>query len=267
MLKRVAHYRWILPITLFLTASVWRPGSAASVLESLGLKRTGTDTNSSALAALSQDQVVTGLKEALAKGVQHAITNLGKPDGFLKDAAVKISMPQSLTKIEKGLRAVGQGNLADEFVTTMNRAAEQAVPEAASILGDSLKQMTITDAKQLLTGTNGAATDYFRRTSSTNLHEKFLPIVKGATEQTGVTASYKKMVGATSGKLGSLGSLGSLTQQYAGNLDVDAYVTDKAVEGLFKKIAEQEKLIRENPAARTSQLLQQVFGAVPRVSR
>ncbi len=210
-----------------------------------------------ALAGLSQDQVVGGLKEALGRGVQQAVGTLGKPDGFFKDAHVKIPMPESLQKVEKGLRALGQDKLADEFVTTMNRAAEQAVPEAAAVLGDSVKQMSIADAKSILTGTNTAATQYFRRTSETNLQARFLPIVKAATEKAGVTGAYKRMTEKASGGLGGFGSF--LSKQTP---DLDGYVTGKTLDGLFLKIAEQEKQIRENPVARTTDLMQKVFGAV-----
>ncbi len=218
---------------------------------------------SPALTALSESQIASGLKEALGKGVEQAVAALGKPDGFLKDLNVKIPMPESLQKVEKTLRALRQDKLADEFVTTMNRAAEQAVPEAAAVLGESVKQMTIADAQSILTGTNAAATQYFRRTSETNLHARFLPIVKAATEKTGVTGVYKRMTDKVSGGLGGLGGFSGLGGNLLGiqSLDLDDYITRKAMDGLFLKIAEQEKLIRENPVARTTDLLQKVFGA------
>ena len=201
--------------------------------------------------------MVGGLKEALGKGVQQAVGSLGKEGGFLNDLSVKIPMPDSLKKVEKTLRTLRQDKLADEFVTTMNRAAEKATPEAAAVLGDSIKQMSLADARTILTGTNNAATQYFRRTSETNLYEKFLPIVKKATEQTGVTSSYKQMV-AKANFGGGFGS--SLLNK--DSMDIDGYVTRKALDGLFVKIAEEEKRIRENPIARTTDLLQKVFGAV-----
>ena len=202
--------------------------------------------------------MVGGLKEALGKGVQQAVASLGKEDGFLKDLNVKIPMPESLQKVEKTLRTLRQDKLADEFVTTINRAAEQAVPEAAAVLGDSVKQMSIADAKSIVTGTNNAATQYFRRTSETNLHTRFLPIVKAATEKAGVTSAYKRMTEKAGSGFGGLGG-GLLGNQAP---DLDDYVTRKTLDGLFLKIAEQEKLIRENPVARTTDLLQKVFGAV-----
>ncbi len=236
---------------------------AADILD-LFKRKTATNQivpGSATLSGLSHDQMVGGLKEALGKGVQQAIATLGKPDGFLKDVNVKIPMPENLQKVEKTLRTLRQDKLADEFVTTMNRAAERAVPEAAAVLGDSVKQMSIADARSILTGTNNAATQYFRRTSETNLHARFLPIVKAATEKAGVTAAYKRMTDKAGGGLGGLGSLGGslLGMEMP---DLDGYVTRKALDGLFLKIAEQEKRIRENPVARTTDLLQKVFGAV-----
>lgn len=240
----------------------WMPfAHGADFLDRFGLGGS-KPTNSAAAAGvggtLTQDQMVGGLKEALGKGVQQAVASLGKTDGFLKDAGVKIPMPESLQKVEKTLRTLRQDKLADEFVTTMNRAAEQAVPEAAAVLRDSVKQMSITDAKSVLTGTNNAATQFFRRTSETNLHARFLPIVKAATEKAGVTGAYKRMTDKAGGGFGGLGNslLGKDTP------DLDSYVTSKTLDGLFLKIAEQEKMIRENPAARTTELLQQVFGGL-----
>jgi len=250
-------FRHLLIFSLVL-ASV-RHASGADILELLKRKPAGeTAASPTSLSGLSQDQMVGGLKEALGKGAQQAVATLGKPDGFLKEVNVKIPVPESLQKVEKTLRALRQDKLADEFVTTRNRAAEQAVPEAAAVLGDSVKQMSIADAKSILTGTNNAATQYFRRTSETNLHTRFLPMVKAATEKAGVTGAYKRMTGKAGGGFVGLG--GSMLGKEAPNLD--DYVTRKALDGLFLKIAEQEKQIRENPVARTTDLLQKVFGAV-----
>ncbi len=219
------------------------------------------------LAALSQDQVVHGLQEALGRGLQQAIAQLGHDGGFLTNLNVKIPMPEKLQKVEGALRTMKQDKLADDFVATMNHAAEQAVPEAGGVFADALKQMSIEDAKSILTGPNDAATQYFQRTTQTNLYAKFYPIVKKATEQTGVTASYKSMmekvnVGGITQKLGGLGSAISGTLLDKDSLDLDAYVTNKALDGLFKMVAEEEKQIRQNPVARTTDLLQTVFGAL-----
>ena len=216
------------------------------------------------LAGLSQDQMVQGLEDALAKGLQQAIANLGHDGGFLTNLNVRIPMPEKMQTVEKALRAMKQDKLVDDFITTMNHAAEQAVPEAGSVFADALKQMTIDDAKAILSGANDAATQYFQKTTQTNLYAKFYPIVQKATQQTGVTAAYKNvMEKANVGQgLGSFGSAlgGSLLGK--DSMDVDAYVTNKALDGLFKIVAEEEQQIRQNPVARTTATLQKVFGAL-----
>lgn len=248
----------IIPI-LFLSLAVSHAG-LLNQLESL-VTTNHASLSASNLSSLSQDQMIQGLKEALGKGVQTAVANLGHDDGFLTNLNVKIPMPGKLKSVEKALRAVKQEKLADEFVDTMNHAAEQAVPEAAGIFSDSIKQMSIADAKAILTGTNNAATEYFRRTTQTNLYAKFLPIVQAATDKVGVTAAYKNMmskVGGSSSMSGLLGSTGLVKPEDA---DIDSYVTHKAMDGLFTMVAEEEKRIRENPVARTTDILKQVFGA------
>ena len=251
IMKKITPYLRALALLLNNSAQ------AQSLLDRLGLKKTSTNATPVLATALSNDEIAGGLKGALSQGVERAVGMLGKEDGFLKDAGVKIPMPETLQKVERTLRALRQDKLADEFVTTMNRAAEKAVPEAAAVLGDAVKQMTLADAKTILTGTNNAATAYFRRTSETNLHERFLPIVRKATEQTGVTSAYKKMTEKAS--FGGFSASSVLGQNAA---DLDGYVTRKALDGLFLKISEEEKRIRENPVARTTDLLQKVFGAV-----
>ena len=250
-------------LTVAVILFVSLPNVRAGLLDTLGFGKKGT-TETAALpvgltASLSQDQVVQGLKEALGKGVQQAVSRLGHDDGFLTNLNVKIPMPEKLHTVEKTLRVLKQDKFADEFVATMNHAAEQAVPEAAGVFGDVIKGMSIEDARAILMGTNNAATQYFRRTTETNLFAKFLPIVKRATDQTGVTSAYKQLTE----KAGGVNSFGSFGRSLLGteSLDVDAYVTNKALDGLFKIVAEEEKSIRENPAARTTSLLQKVFGA------
>jgi hypothetical protein len=250
-------------LTIAATLLVSIVSTRAGLLDSLGFGKKATNETAvlpgGLTASLSQDQVVQGLKEALGKGVQQAVTRLGHEGGFLTNLNVRIPMPEKLRSVEKTLRVLKQDKLADDFVTTMNHAAEQAVPEAAGVFGNAIKTMSIEDAKAILMGTNNAATQYFRRTAETNLYAKFLPIVKQATSQAGVTAAYKQLME----KAEAANSFGSFGRSLLGaeSMDVDAYVTNKALDGLFKMVAGEEKLIRDNPAARTTVLLQKVFGA------
>jgi hypothetical protein len=212
-----------------------------------------TSTLGSATAALSDEEVVRGLKEALSKGTQQAIANLGKDGGFLNNLDVRIPLPDELKKVEKLLRGLGQDKYADQFVATMNHAAEKAVPEAATLFADAISRMTLADAKSILKGPDDAATQYFRKTSEAKLKERFLPIVQAATDQAGVTSAYKKLMqkaGPTAQLLG------------VGATDLDAYVEDRAVDGLFKMIAAEEKRIRQDPLARGTDLLKKVFGSL-----
>jgi hypothetical protein len=145
-----------------------------------------------ATSSLTDSEIVNGLKEALSKGTRSAINNLGRHDGFFKNPRVKIPMPESLEKVEKTLRKFKQDKTADEFIMSMNRAAEQAVPEAASIFSDAIRSMSFSDAKGILQGPDDAATQYFRRTSKTRLTEKMLPIVKKSTNAVGITAKVQE---------------------------------------------------------------------------
>jgi hypothetical protein len=160
-------------------------------------------------------------------------------------------MPESLQKAEKALRKLGQDKSVDEFILSMNRAAEQAVPETTAIFSDSIRSMSFDDAKGILQGPDDAATEYFRRSSGTRLAEKILPIVKKSTSAVGITAKYKDL-------LDKMGPLTSLIDKKS--LDLDQYITRKALDGLFKMLAAEEKLIRNDPAARTTELLKKVFG-------
>ncbi|MCX6907854.1 MAG: DUF4197 domain-containing protein, partial [Verrucomicrobia bacterium] len=201
---------------------------------------------------LAQEEIARGLKEALGKAAQKAVTNLAKPGGFRDNLNVKIPMPPQLQQVEKGLRMMKQDKYADEFVTTMNRAAERAVPESATVLAGAVSQMSLDDARAILKGQNDAATQYFRKACTPQLIEKFRPIVAKATADTGVTGAYKNL-------MAKAGPLAGFLNKDA--TDVDGYVTRKALDGLFVMVADEEKRIRENPAARTTDLLKKVFGA------
>ncbi|MCL2524367.1 MAG: DUF4197 domain-containing protein [Betaproteobacteria bacterium] len=204
------------------------------------------------LDAISSADASAGLKEALAKGADFAVSTLGKENGFLGNAKVKIPLPASLQKAEKGLRLIGMGKQADELVNTMNHAAENAVAEARPILSDAIKKMSVRDAKDILTGGDDSVTQYFKRASSEPLTQKFTPIVKAATGKLRLAEQYNNYAG----KAASMGLIDSK------DADIDAYVTQKAMDGLFLMIAEEEKKLRANPLEAGSALLKKVFGAL-----
>ncbi|MDX2504412.1 MAG: DUF4197 domain-containing protein [Gammaproteobacteria bacterium] len=209
-------------------------------------------------SSLSNTEISQGLKEALDLGVKKAIDMLGQENGFLNDQSVRIPMPDKLQQAEKLLRSVGQDKMADEFVTSMNRAAEQAVPKVTNVFVDSISNMTVSDAQGVLTGPDTAATDYFRKNTSEELSQLIKPYVSDAMNQTQVTQYYKSMLSQVK-RYDSLGLAGN----YLGSpSEIDDYVTDKTLDGLFTKIAVEEQLIRQNPAARSTELLKEVFGSI-----
>jgi hypothetical protein len=204
------------------------------------------------LDAISADESNGALRQALSQGASAAVASLGKQDGFLGNPKVKIPLPENLQKAEKLMRKLGMGKYADELITTMNRAAEAAVPEAKELLLNAVKQMTLQDAKAILTGGDDSVTQYFQRTTSVPLTEKFLPIVKQATERVDLAKKYNRYA-----KQGA--KLGLLDKEDA---SLEGYVTQKALDGLFFMIGEEERAIRKNPLGQASSLLQKVFGAL-----
>ena len=205
-----------------------------------------------ALDAISSGDASAGVKEALAKGADYAVSSLGKNGGFLGNDKVKIPLPGYLEKAEKGLRMFGMGKQADQLVETMNHAAENAVAEAKPILVDSIKKMSVQDAKGILTGGDDSVTQYFKRTSTDQLTAKFMPIVKTETKKLQLADQYNKFAGKAA-------SAGLVDKKDA---DIDSYVTQKAMDGLFLMIAEEEKKLRANPVGAGSDLLKKVFGAL-----
>lgn len=205
-----------------------------------------------ALDAISSGDASAGVKEALAKGADYAVSSLGKNGGFLGNDKVKIPLPGYLEKAEKGLRMFGMGKQADQLVETMNHAAENAVAEAKPILVDSIKKMSVQDAKGILTGGDDSVTQYFKRTSTDQLTAKFMPIVKTETNKLQLADQYNKFAGKAA-------SAGLVDKKDA---DIDSYVTQKAMDGLFLMIAEEEKKLRANPVGAGSDLLKKVFGAL-----
>jgi hypothetical protein len=209
--------------------------------------------------SLSERDASSGIKEALAQGVGRAVRQLGTQDGFFRDQAVKILVPGKMRKAADTLRSVGAGKHVDAFELSMNRAAEQAVPAAAGILSDAVRQMSLRDAVGLVRGGDTSATDFFRRTSEQKLFEAFRPIVAKQTQATGVTRKYKDFTKKNGGTMALLLGGDSAKANAGNNLDLDDYVTREAIDGLFQVIAEQERRIRQDPTARTSELLRRVF--------
>jgi len=218
----------------------------------LFLLLTAAQAQAGALDAISTGDASAGVKEALAKGADYAVASLGKDGGFMGNSKVRIPLPGYLQKAEKGLRMFGMGKQADQLIETMNHAAEQAVAEAKPILVDSIKKMSVQDAKGILTGGEGSVTHYFKRSSSAQLTEKFMPIVKASTSKLKLADKYNQFAGKAAGA-------GLIDQKDA---DLDSYVTQKAMDGLFLMIAEEEQKLRDNPLGAGSDLLKKVFGAL-----
>jgi len=199
---------------------------------------------------LGDDKIISGLKEALSVGTENTVNLTGNTDGFLKNEAIKILLPEKLQSMDKALRFAGFGPQVDEFVVSMNRAAEQAAPLAKPIFKDALTNMNFDDAKKILHGGDTAATDYFKNKTQNQLATAFKPEVEKAMNQVGVTAQYKELVGQYT----------TLPFVKVPAFDLDNYVVGKSLDGLFYTLAEEEKKIRTNPAAQVTDLLKEVFG-------
>nr|VFJ88802.1 MAG: Protein of unknown function (DUF4197) [Candidatus Kentron sp. H] len=234
-----------------------------------GLSSVGTPATEKA----EDSDVGPGLKEALNIGAERAIALLGESGGFLNDESVRIGLPGSLHQAAELARAVGQGALVDEFETTVNRAAEKAIPETIDIVRQVVGEMSWSDAQGILNGPDDAATEYLREKGGPALAERIKPIVSEATDASGATSAYKQLAGlgqeSPSSSMGGAGlgsAMGSALGSALGGLiggdsmDLDSYVTDKALDGLFLKLAEEEKAIRTDPVARGTDLLKSVFG-------
>lgn len=209
-----------------------------------------------AVEALAETEIVAALREALAQGTTRAINQLGRTDGFWADTGLRVPLPPLLARNDPSLRRMGFGPRLDEFHLTVNRAAEQAVPQAAELLGEAIRQMSVADAQAILKGEPDAATRYFERVSGPALRARFLPVVREVTQQVGVTQQYRQLT-ASAGPILQLAGRPDLA-------DLDGHVTDRALAGLFTVMAAEERRIRENPAARGSELLRRVFGAAER---
>jgi hypothetical protein len=204
------------------------------------------------IADISNADAASGLRQALADGSAAAVKLLGAENGYFGNAKVKIPLPPSLQKVEGAMRMMGMKKQADELVLSMNRAAEAAAPEARQLLTDAVKKMSVQDAKGILTGGDTAATEYFKRTTQTQLTQRFLPIIKKATDRVGLAQQYNNLAGQGV-------KLGVVKQDDA---SIETYVTRKALDGLYLMIAEQEKSFRTDPVGATSSIVKKVFGAL-----
>lgn len=232
----------IVPITLIAFSLTVLPSCT-------GLQEVAKQIEQVSGGTLGQNQIASGLKEALQQGVDKQVIKLTKTDGFLGNSLVKIGMPAELQKVEKGLRAAGLGSLADEGIKALNRAAETAVKEATPIFVDAITSMTIADATNILMGNKNAATQYLQKTTTKSLYGKFNPVIKSSFSKVGADQIWSNLIT----KYNTL----PLVQKV--NPDLTDYVTDKALEGVFTMIEKEELNIRENASARSTNLLKSVF--------
>lgn len=233
---------------LTLALSLCCSTSAVAQLDEI-LKQADDSLQHRDTSGLSDTKIIAGLKQALQVSTSKAVALTGRPDGFLKNDAIKIVLPPRIEAVGRALRMIGMGSKVDELEVGMNRAAEQATPQAKQIFLAALRKMTFDDARKILTGNDTAATDYFKRTSTPDLTTAFAPIVHTSMEHVGVVEQYDRIINTAPG--------GSTI---ASQFDLDKYVVGKTLDGLFYMLGEQEKKIRKNPAAQTTQLLKEVFG-------
>jgi len=216
---------------------------------------TGLMLSASAMALslgdLSQTDASAGVKDALTQGAQLAVKQLSTPGGFNDNPDVRIELPGKLGKAAKAMKMFGQGDKVEALENSMNAAAEAAVPQAQAILVDAVKKMSVADAKGILSGGDDSATEYLNKSSREQIRAKFLPIVKQATDKVGVAQQYNAFAGQAKG-------LGLIKE----DANIENYVTEKALDGLFEMIAKEEQSIRQNPAQAATSLAKKVFGAI-----
>ncbi len=238
-MKYKLHFIWILILTAPISAAY---GGFHDFLKD-AMKSIGVEQE------LTEGEIVDGLRQALEIGTRNAVNLVSKKNGYLNNPEIKIPLPENVQKAEGILRNLGFGRKVDEFELSMNRAAERAAPKATAIFWDAIKKMTISDARGILDGEDNAATLYFKDKTSSKLQEAFKPIVNQAMSEVGVTQAYQSV----DRKIRALPYTKSLS------LDIDEYVTDRALDGLFLMLAKEEAKIRQDPAARVTDLLKKVF--------
>jgi len=227
-------------------------GAASAQLPKLDdlMKEVGKVPSTKTTGSSDDKTNAAGIKEALAVGTERAVSSLSKVDGYFGNAAVKILMPPSIQKVADVAKMAGYQKQVDEFVLSLNRAAEAAAPLASRYFGDAIRAMTLGDVRGILGGSDTAATEYFRGKTHDKLYTAFKPVVSDKVNEVGATRAYKSMIGRYD-------SVPLVSKQ---SLDIDDYVTNKSLDGLFHMVGEEEKKIRANPAARTTELLKTVFG-------
>ena len=211
-----------------------------------------SSASAAGLDDISNRDAINGLKTALTNGAQSAVAKLGKQDGFMNDSRLRIPLPPSMKRAEAMMHSIGAGKQVDDLVLRMNRAAEAAVPQAKPLLVDAAKKMTVQDAKGILTGGPDSATQYFKRTTSEPLAQKFKPVVVKAMAKVKLAEKYDE-IAASGAKFGLLKNE---------DANLEDYITRKTLDGLFVGIADEEKKIRENPTAAASSIVKKVFGAL-----
>jgi len=239
-------------VSMVLASSVGHAGLNDWLKQADDLLQKNSATSSSSSSSLSNSRINAGLKQALSVGAERAVALLGERGGFLNDKSVRIPLPGVLKSVGKGLRKIGQGKYVDQFETTVNRAAEQAIPLTLQIVKETVASMSLQDVRGILSGGDDAATRFLQQRAGSSLHKAIKPIVAKATNQSGATSAYKGLKKKADKTMGGFFNTGST--------DLDDYVTSKTLEGLFLKLATEEKKIRENPVARSTDLLREVFG-------
>jgi len=235
-------------VLAFVSVLAFQVCSAQSTLDKI-FQRAKT-AHSTSVNGLTNDKIVAGLKEALTVSTRNAVASTGRPNGFLENEAIKILLPEKLKNVGKGMRLIGMGSQVDALEVGMNRAAEQAAPAAKQIFINAVTRMSFADARQILSGGDTAATDYFQRQSSEQLSEAFAPIVHQAMENVGVVRQYDQVM------KNPMAAHVAASQ----NFDLDDYVVGKTVDGLFYVMAQEETKIRKDPMAQSTSLLKEVFG-------
>lgn len=237
-MKKISFF---IPFFLVVFITLSYAGLLEDVMKSIGRPTRGESDDKT---------IVSGLKEALSIGTEKAVKNVSRADGYFGNQVIKILMPEKIQKVADVLRQVGYQKQVDDFVLSMNRAAEKAAPQALSFFAGAIKEMTFEDARNILNGGDTAATEFFDKKTHDKIYNAFKPIISSSMDEVGVARSYKEM-------MGKYEAIPFIEKQ---SVDLDHYVTNKAIGGLFYMIGQEEKKIRTDPAARVTDLLKTVFG-------